>query len=328
MAQSHAQRACMIRAHANRAHISFVGLSTFIKGPVQGFTQQSNKKTMSDISHQVWKKASRPQRVALAGLGAVGWTIAQALDKGAIEGCVLAAVAVRDVEKGKRDLSALSSLPAIVASLDALEAHADLVVECAPAHLLRDIVEPFLKAGKTAIVLSSGALLDNEDLIDLARANGGQIVVPTGALIGLDAVAAAAEGTIHSVRMVTRKPVKGLLGAPYLTENNIKIADIREPLLVFRGTPREAAKGFPANLNVAVALSLTGIGADRTVLEIWADPGLERNTHHIEVDADSASFSMSIENVPTDTNPKTGRITALSVISYLRKLGAPLRVGS
>jgi aspartate dehydrogenase len=77
-----------------------------------------------------------------------------------------------------------------------------------------------------------------------------------------------------------------------------------------------------------VALSLAGIGADRTVLEIWADPALERNTHRIEVEADSASFSMSIENVPTDTNPKTGRITALSVISYLRKLKAPLRVGS
>jgi aspartate dehydrogenase len=122
--------------------------------------------------------------------------------------------------------------------------------------------------------------------------------------------------------------VRGLLGAPYLAENNIEIADIREAVLIFRGTPREAAKGFPANLNVAVALSLAGIGADRTVLEIWADPALERNTHRIEVEADSASFSMSIENVPTNTNPKTGRITALSVISYLRKLKAPLRVGS
>jgi aspartate dehydrogenase len=283
---------------------------------------------MTDLSHQVRKQEPQPQRVALAGLGTVGWTIAQALDNGAIEGCILAAVAVRDVEKAKRELATLNSPPAIVASLGALEAHADLVVECAPAHLLRSIIEPFLEAGKTAIVLSSGALLDNEDLIDLARVNGGQIVVPTGALIGLDAVAAAAEGTIRSVRMVTRKPVRGLLGAPHLEEHNIEIADIRESLLIFRGTPREAAKGFPANLNVAVALSLAGIGADRTVLEIWADPVLERNTHRIEVEADSASFSMSIENVPTDENPKTGRITALSVISYLRKLKAPLRVGS
>ena len=157
--------------------------------------------------------------------------------------------------------------------------------------------------------------------------SGGQIVVPTGALLGLDAVTAAAEGEIRAVRMITRKPVRGLAGAPYLAEHNIRIEDITEPLCVFRGTPREAAIGFPANLNVAVALSLAGIGADKTTLEIWADPALTRNTHRIEVDSDSASFSMAIENIPSD-NPKTGRITALSVIAYLRKLNAPLRVGS
>jgi aspartate dehydrogenase len=127
--------------------------------------------------------------------------------------------------------------------------------------------------------------------------------------------------------MITRKPVKGLVGAPYLVQNNIEIEHIREPVRVFNGTPREAAIGFPANLNVAVALSLAGIGPDRTTLEIWADPSLKRNTHRIEVDSDSASFSMSIENIPSD-NPKTGRITALSVIACLRKMRAPLRVGS
>ena len=183
-----------------------------------------------------------------------------------------------------------------------------------------------MRAGKSVIVLGVGAILSNEHLIALARRHGGQIIVPSGALLGLDAVAAAAEGKIHSVRMVTRKPVRGLAGAPYLTEHNIEISDIKEPLRIFNGTPREAAVGFPANLNVAVALSLAGIGADETTLEIWADPALERNVHRVEVVADSATFSMTIENVPSD-NPKTGRITALSVISTLRKLGAPLRIG-
>jgi aspartate dehydrogenase len=127
--------------------------------------------------------------------------------------------------------------------------------------------------------------------------------------------------------MITRKPVKGLVGAPYLIENNIDIESISAPLLLFEGTARAAAVGFPANLNVAVALSLAGIGPDRTTLEIWADPELERNTHRIEVDSDSALFSMVIENIPSE-NPRTGRITALSVISCLRKMNAPQRVGS
>lgn len=266
-----------------------------------------------------------PLRVAIAGLGAIGLKISEALDRG-IAGCELAAVSANDREKAAARLSHLRRPPPVV-PISELEPLADLVIECAPASLLPTIAEPFLRAGKTALVLSAGAILVNEHLIDLARSHGGQIVVPTGALLGLDAVAAAAEGEIHSVRMVTRKPVRGLAGAPYLAEHNIRIEDITAPLRIFVGTPREAAVGFPANLNVAVALSLAGIGPDRTTLEIWADPALERNVHSIEVVADSASFSMQIENVPSE-NPKTGRITALSVISCLRKIAAPLRVGS
>src|SRR5262249_7495861 len=125
----------------------------------------------------------------------------------------------------------------------------------------------------------------------------------------------------------TRKPPAGLAGAPYVVANKIDLDAVREPTKIFEGTAREGALGFPANVNVAAALSLAGIGADRTMLEIWADPTIDRNMHAIEVDADSAKFSMSIANVPSE-NPKTGRITALSVIAYLRKMNAPLRVGT
>src|SRR5581483_2277448 len=158
--------------------------------------------------------------------------------------------------------------PPATLPIEALAEAADIVVECAPSRLVRTIVAPVVSRGKTAVVLSVGALLDNEDLIALAKEKGGQIVVPTGALIGLDAMTAAAVGPIHSVQMVTRKPLKGLEGAPYLVEHKIEIHDIKAPLKIFDGTARQAAKGFPANLNVAVALSLAGIGADRTRVEI------------------------------------------------------------
>jgi aspartate dehydrogenase len=265
------------------------------------------------------------QRVAVVGLGPIGRKVVEALDKG-IDGLVLAAVSVQDPAKHRDFLAGLSKPPAIL-PIDGLVEVADLVIECAPAKLVRSIVAPFVSRGKTAVVLSAGALLENEDLIALAKQNGGQIVVPTGALIGLDAMTAAAEGNILSVRMVTRKPVKGLVGAPYLVANKIDIEGITEPLRVFEGTAREAAKGFPANLNVAVALSLAGLGPDRTRLEIWADPALTRNVHRMEVDSDSARFSMQIENIPSE-NPKTGRVTALSVIAYLRKQRSALRVGT
>ena len=218
------------------------------------------------------------------------------------------------------------SLHLMLTSRPTVEAR-DIVIECAPSKLVRSIVAPVVSSGKTAIVLSAGALLENYDLIEIARKNGGQIVVPTGALVGLDAVGAAAVGTIHAVRMVTRKPVHGLAGAPYIVEHKIGIEGIAAPLKIFEGTAREAAKGFPANINVAVALSLAGIGPDRTMVEIWADPTVMRNTHSIELDSDSARFSMMIEHIPSE-NPKTGLITALSVIACLRKLRAPLRVGT
>ena len=272
------------------------------------------------------KQGSRTDlRIAVVGLGPIGTGVVEALDLG-IDGLVLAAVSAQNPEKHRIRLANLKRPPAVL-PIEALADTADIVIECAPSRLLRSIVAPFVGGGKTAVVLSAGALLDNEDLIELAKQNGGQIVVPTGALLGLDAVTAAAVGKIHSVRMVTRKPIQGLAGAPYIVENNIDIEQIAEPLKIFDGTAREAAKGFPANLNVAVALSLAGIGPDRTKLEIWADPTLTRKTHRIEVESNSARFSMSIENIPSE-NPKTGLITALSVIAYLRKLRAPLRIGT
>ena len=266
-----------------------------------------------------------PIRVGIAGLGAVGKKLATALDDGTLPGLTLAAIGVRDETRARASIR-LKGSPVFTA-VEQLADHCDVVVECAPSALLPQIATPVLKAGKTMMVLSAGALLFNPELIDLARENGGQIIVPTGALLGLDAVSAAAEGTIHSVTMKTRKPVRGLLGAPYLVENDIVIEGITEPMCIYRGSPRGAAKGFAANLNVAVALSLAGIGPDRTVLEVWADPHIDRNIHQIVVDADSASFTMEIQNIPSE-NPKTGRITALSVLAALRKMAAPLRVGT
>ena len=289
------------------------------------FGVQSSEHRESQPMANISKNSPTDLRVAVAGLGAIGTKVAEALDQG-INGLVLSAVSVLNPEKHRSWLGKLTSKPAVL-PIEALSDAADIVIECAPSKLMRSIVAPFVESGKTAVVLSAGALLDHEDLIELAKHNGGQIVVPTGALIGLDAVTAAAVGKIQSVRMVTRKPILGLAGAPYIVENSIDIERITEPLRIFEGTAREAAKGFPANLNVAVALSLAGIGPDQTRLEIWADPTVTRNVHRIEVESDSARFSMAIENIPSE-NPRTGRITALSVIAYLRKQRASLRVGT
>jgi aspartate dehydrogenase len=264
-------------------------------------------------------------RVAIAGLGTIGRVVARELNAG-MPGLALACAAVRDRGKAQSWLDD-EGITCPLVELAEFPVHADLAIECAPAAVFEQICRPMLEAGKQVMVLSAGALLPRPDLIGLAKAKGGRIIVPTGALLGLDAVCAAAQGRIHSVRMITRKPPSGLSGAPYLLANGISIEGLNEPKRVFSGTARDGAAGFPANVNVAAALSLAGIGPDRTMMEIWADPALERNCHTIEVESDSARLSMSIENIPSE-NFKTGRITALSVLAALRKLETPLRVGT
>jgi aspartate dehydrogenase len=264
-------------------------------------------------------------KVGIAGLGAVGLNVARRLEAG-IPGLALAAVAVRDRDKARRTLPGAGDRIPIVAA-ESLAESCDVVIECLPPQLFRSVGLSVIDRGKIFMPLSVGQLLENWDLVARAKQTGARILAPTGALLGLDAVRAAAEGTIHSVTMVTRKPPSGLEGAPYLVERGISLKDLKTPRKIFDGSAREGARGFPANVNVAAALSLAGIGPDKTQLEIWADPGLSRNTHRIEVDADTARFSMAIEGIPSE-NPRTGRIVPLSVIAALRGLVAEIKVGT
>jgi aspartate dehydrogenase len=265
-------------------------------------------------------------RVGIAGFGTIGSIVGRALDQG-LDGMSLEAVAGRD---RARTLAAVSRLgrPVDVVAAGVLAQRCDVIVECAPSEAFESLARPALEAGRTLLTVSAAALLRHPELIELAKSSGARIILATGALLGLDAVRAAAEGSIQSVTMITRKPPKSLQGAPYLLANHIDIEHLSAPLKLFAGSAREGAVGFPANVNVAAALALAGIGPERTRLEIWADPSLSRNIHTIKVEADSARFEMTIENVPSADKPGTGRITALSVIAALRALTATLRVGS
>src|SRR5499433_1571515 len=187
-------------------------------------------------------------RVAVAGLGAIGRVLARKLSAG-MPDLTLACAAARDHAKARAWLDA-ERITCPLVEPEAFPAHADLAVECTPASVLERICRPMLEAGKQVMVLSAGALLPRPDLIELARARGGQIIVPSGALLGLDAVTAAAQGRRQSV---PRKPPRSLAGAPYPVANSISVEGLNAPKLVFSGSARDAAAGFPANVNVAAA---------------------------------------------------------------------------
>jgi aspartate dehydrogenase len=165
-----------------------------------------------------------------------------------------------------------------------------------------------------------------DDWTRLAEKHGCRILVPAGAIAGLDGVKAAREGAITSVTMETRKPPRGLAGAPYIEERHIDLDAIREETLIFEGPATEAVKAFPANVNVVAALSLAGIGPERTRIKLFATPGQQRNQHRITVEGEFGRLVIEVENVPS-ANPRTGVLSYLSAIAMLRELGAPLRVG-
>ena len=228
--------------------------------------------------------------------------------------------------KAAAALDGFAHRPALV-GLAAL-AQADVVVEAAPAAIFEQIAVPALTAGRIFVPSSVGALLPRMHLVDLARAHGARIVVPTGALLGLDAVRACAEGNVASATIESRKHPRGWAGAPYLLAHGIDVAAITEPTVIFEGNALDAAAGFPANVNVAAALALAGIGPQRTTVRLWADPTVDRNIHTIKVEAAAARLTMTVENVPSETNPKTGKLTPLSVLACLRGLTSTLKVGS
>ena len=108
------------------------------------------------------ERAIHETRVAIAGLGAIGRTLAKRLAAG-IPGLALACVSARDRAKAQAWLDA-AGIECPLVELEELPAHADLAIECAPAAILENICTPMLMAGKRVMVLSAGALLPRRGL--------------------------------------------------------------------------------------------------------------------------------------------------------------------
>lgn len=257
-------------------------------------------------------------KVGIVGMGVIGRQVADAVTRG-IAGTTLVGVSVREP-------ATATGYP--VLPLDELIERADLIVEAATQAALREFGPAVLSAGKHLMVLSVGALVGVLDgWAALAEKHGCRILVPSGAIAGLDGVKGAREGAITAVTMETRKPPRGLAGAPYIEQQRIDLDRITTETLIFEGPATEAVRGFPANVNVVAALSLAGIGPERTRIRIYAVPDQARNQHRITVEGEFGTLRIEVENVPSE-NPRTGRLSYLSAIAMLRELGSAVQVGN
>jgi len=181
------------------------------------------------------------------------------------------------------------------------------------------------------MIMSAGALSDKqllEEILDLAREHNCHIYVPSGAIGGLDAVKSASIRRIDTVTITTRKPVIGLKEAPFVVRNHINLNQFTVPTEIFSGPAAIAIKEFPANVNVAASLSLVGMGFEKTVVKVVVDPTISRNIHDIHVKGEFGDFHAKIENIQSDTNPKTSFLAALSAIATLKEVCEPLKIGT
>ncbi|MBC7328616.1 DUF108 domain-containing protein, partial [bacterium] len=181
--------------------------------------------------------------------------------------------------------------------------------------------------GKHILIMSVGGLIGKEELIAGAKEKNCKIYIPSGALAGLDGVQAAKLGGIKNALLITTKPPQALAGAPYIEQKGIDLFSINEPTVIYEGNAEEAIKLFPANVNVAAALSLAGIGVKLTKVRIVVDPQAKVNVHRIEVEGAFGKLIAQTENYPSPSNPRTSYLAVLAAIALLKKITNPLMIG-
>ncbi len=267
-------------------------------------------------------------RVGILGCGTIGAYVLEAVVSGKVDNARVVVVAGRS--KGRERVAALC-IDWVTDPARLLEYSLDVVVEAASHEAVEKYGEMLLANGVGLIPLSLGSLVDSRLLARLQQAaESGEsfLHVPSGGIGGFDALQAAMVAGVTSVTMTTRKPPVAWKGIPYVESLGVDLAGMTEPALLYEGPAQDCVKLFPQNINIAAALSLAGIGFEKTHIRILADPTVTCNTHEIRVDALTGRFSVVFENVPVPENPKTTYLACASAVAALRTALTRYRVGT
>jgi len=269
----------------------------------------------------------------LLGCGSIGRNIAQAIDRGEAGETELTTVYDVVQQFAENLAGTLLKKPLVARSVSDVSKNpqVNLVIEAANQMVVREHTPEVLRNRKNLLIMSVGAFSDKELLLQvttLAKQNGVRVYIPSGAIGGLDAVKAAAAAGLDEVSITTTKPPQGLKEAPYVTRKKINLEGLKEPIVIYDGTAAEAAPLFPANVNVALALSLAGLGPVKTKARVIADPNTTKNTHEICARGAFGTLTVKIENVPSPTNPKTSWLAALSAIRKIREITETVSLGT
>lgn len=260
------------------------------------------------------------KKVGLLGCGAIGTQIALAIDSGRIP-AKLTHIYDDSKPASERLYSILANKPQIVANHHLLSSNSvDIVVEAASQNAVKETALSVLQNRRDLMIMSAGALLDEsvfDVLSEACRDFKKTIYLPSGAIAGLDAIKSV-RGELESLSITTTKHPNSLRGAKFFETSEINLDSLQAPTTIFEGSAKDAVSLFPANINVAALLSLTGLGSKDTSVRIIADPDTDKNSHCIEASGRFGSMSFTVENFPDADNPKTSRLAILSAIETLR----------
>jgi aspartate dehydrogenase len=229
--------------------------------------------------------------------------------------------AVLDPAQARVAIPALAGV-AVFASAEELYAWAPgLAVECAGHSAVATVVPELLGRGCDVIVVSIGALVDDALRAQLRQSvarGGSRLSTVSGAVGGLDALEAARSAGLTSVTYTGRKPPAAWQGTP--AEGRFDLASLTEPTVLFSGSARGAASTYPQNANVTAAIALAGVGFDATIVQLVADPSIERNIHELVAEGAFGRLVVRLENAPLPDNPKTSWLAVLSIERELRRV--------
>jgi len=264
--------------------------------------------------------------VAVLGAGTIARLVLERARQGDLPDVRFVALSGRSQASPGGSLAARFVLPFVVSRADLLAHKPDVVLEAASHDAVREHLVPLLDTGVSVIVLSAGALVDQDLRVraeKAAKQSGAQLYVPSGGIGGLDALKAACAAGVDHVSIQVAKPPAAWQGIPYVEALGVDLARLAEPRTLFEGRAVDGVPHFPQNVNIAAVLSLAGIGAERTRLKVVADPGLKVNTHTIRVEG-----TLVLENVPSPDNPKTSWLACYSAIAALRAVSTQTRYGT
>lgn len=226
-------------------------------------------------------------------------------------------------EKKARQITRKIEGAEFTGKVDDIIENVDLVVEAASQEAVREFGKTVLDSGKDLMIMSVGVLADEdlrEDLFNTAEEMSSNIYLPTGALCGLDGIESASMVGVDEVTLETKKSPDSLRESKFVKENHIDVDSYEEKEVLFEGKAKEAVKHFPKNVNVAAALSLAGVGFERTRVKIILDPHTDRNSHTIKLKGEAGDLMGRSLNLPFPDNPRTSYLAALSAVSTLRKI--------